>query len=557
LRLILSALFLAALPAQADDHAIAMHGQPYYPASYQRFDYTDQNARKGGDMRLSRIGTFDSVHPYLVRGVRAAGLGLTNLALLQRSMDEPFSLYAGLAARIEAPADRRSITFHIRESARFHDGREVMAEDVAFTWKTLRDHGRPNHRNYYKQVERIEVTSPRSIRFDFKASSNRELPLIMGLMPVLSKAEFETRPFNKVTLKPLQGTGPYKIEKIDAGHQIIYRRIEGHWTENLPAYRGRHNFARHSYDYFRDKNSAREAFRSGAIDVWVENDARQWAEGFDFPAAKDGRVKRQAFTHQRPVGMYGLAFNTRRAQFSDIKVRHAIGLAFDFEWLNKTLFHGAYHRTRSFFENSELAAVMTAVEPQDMRTRLHRASRLLKDAGWRIDDDRLISTNGTPFGLEIMLANRGEERIVAHLAHNLKRLGIEVELRIVDSAQYQARANDYDFDAMIYHWGASLSPGNEQAFYWASDAAARPGTRNYPGIKDPALDRWIGILSDAPDRESLIEATQSIDQILLSGYYVVPFFHQKSDRVMYWDNFLRPAVTPIYGYQIDTWWKAR
>jgi microcin C transport system substrate-binding protein len=402
---------VTAVSAKADDHAIAMHGVPKYPPSYQRFDYTDKNALKGGDLRLSRVGTFDSVHPYLVRGVRAAGLGLTNLALLQRSMDEPFSLYAGLAARIEVTPDRRAITFHLRPTARFHDGAEVMATDIAFTWKTLRDHGRPNHRHYYKQVKRVEIVAPRSIRFDFTDNGNRELPLILGLMPVLSKMEFEQRQFEKVTLTPLLGTGPYKIESLDAGRNIIYRRIKGHWTTDLPAYRGRHNFDRHRYDYFRDKNSAREAFRSGATDVWVENDARQWVQGMDFPAATEGRVKRQAFAH-----------------------------------LNRNLFHSAYHRTVGFFDNSELAAVRIMLQPQDIRQRLRRASKLLKDAGWHIVDNKLLDQNGAPFQFEIMLANRDEERVVAHLAKNLERLGIEVDLRIVDSAQYQARANDYDLE---------------------------------------------------------------------------------------------------------------
>jgi len=558
LKLILCVLLVVtAVSAKADDHAIAMHGVPKYPPSYQRFDYTDKNALKGGDLRLSRVGTFDSVHPYLVRGVRAAGLGLTNLALLQRSMDEPFSLYAGLAARIEVTPDRRAITFHLRPTARFHDGAEVMATDIAFTWKTLRDHGRPNHRHYYKQVKRVEIIAPRSIRFDFTDNGNRELPLILGLMPVLSKMEFERRQFEKVTLTPLLGTGPYKIESLDAGRNIIYRRIKGHWTTDLPAYRGRHNFDRHRYDYFRDKNSAREAFRSGATDVWVENDARQWVQGMDFPAATEGRVKRQAFPHQRPAGMYGLALNTRRSKFADIKVRRAIILAFDFEWLNRTLFHSAYHRTVGFFDNSELAAVRIMVQPQDIRQRLRRASKLLKDAGWHIVGNKLLDQNGAPFQFEIMLANRGEERIVAHLAKNLERLGIEVDLRIVDSAQYQARANDYDFDTMIYHWGVSLSPGNEQAFYWSSDSAKRPGTRNYPGVEDTILDGWIAKLTEAPDRASLIEATQSIDQILQAGHYIVPFFHQKADQVMFWDKFVHPSVTPMYGYQIDTWWLDR
>ncbi len=555
----ISALAVAAIfgfgTAHAAEHGIAMHGTPKYAAGFSHFDYVNPAAPKGGGLRLARIGTFDNLNNFVILGVRAAGLPLTYQTLLKRALDEPFSLYGYLAERIDTPPDRTSITFHLNTAARFRDGQEVTAEDVVFSWRILRDKGRPNHRHFYAQVAKAEILAPRAIRFTFKDSGNRELPLIMGLMPVLSATEFERRPFDKATLTPLMGSGPYRIESFEAGRSITYRRIDGHWAADLPTMRGHYNFDTIRYDYYRDRSSAIAAFQAGAFDLWVENDPRRWATGFDFPAARDGRVKRKAFPHQRPVGMFAIALNSRRAHLTDPKVRQAIGLALDFEWINKNLFHGAYRRSRSFFENSELAARATPKPAKSGRQRLRQARALLRQAGWRVVEGRLVDDSGRPFRLEFMLGNRDNEKWIAHLARNLERLGMTVRIRLVDSAQYQARANSYEFDAMVNHWGASLSPGNEQAFYWGSAAAERPGTRNYPGIRDPIIDGLIQTLSDAPDRRTLVDTARALDRRLRDGHYVVPLFHQITDRVMYWDKFAWPAKLPLYGYQTHTWWR--
>ena len=577
------AVLAANLPAYADSHAIAMHGMPKYGPGYGHFDYVNPEAPKGGRIVHSEVGTFDSANPFIIRGVRAAGLGRTFQSLLARSMDEPFTLYAHLADRVTVPDDRSAVTFRLRAGAKFHDGSEVSADDILFSWHTLARRGRPNHRHYYGLVAEARRDGPRSVTFTFKPPGNRELPLIMGLMAILSKAQFEARPFDRVSLKPLLGTGPYRIDKIDAGRSITYRRLKRHWSDGLPAARGRFNFDVVRHDYYRDESAAFEAFKAGAADVWVERNPRRWAKGYDFPAARKRQVLRQELAHGRPTGMYGLAFNTRRALFRERRVRAALAYGFDFAWVNRTFYHSSYRRTRSYFENSDLAARgrPTAAEqallapfkahvpaevfgeayrppalapPGGLRAGLKKARALLRAAGWRVADNRLVDGAGRAFRFEILLLRRENEKLALHLARNLARLGIEAVPRLVDAAQYQARTGSYDFDAMFYHWSQSLSPGNEQAFYWSRDAAARAGTRNYPGIELEAADKLIGHIADAANRSDLTAATRALDRVLTWGHYVLPLFHLTHDRVAFWQRMARPRNVPVYGLQFDTWW---
>ena len=560
-----------------------MHGEPKYGPDFSHFDYVNPTAPKGGVLALSRTGTFDSVNPFIIRGVPAAGLGQSYQSLLQRSWDEPFTLYALLAERVEMPADRRWVAFTIRDSARFHDGSPVTVDDVIFSYETLRAKGRPNHRFYYGQVSEVERIGQRGVRFHFPATDNRELPLILGLMPIVPERRFADTPFDRVTLTPIAGSGPYRIDKIDAGRRIVYRRIPGHWSETLPAGRGQHNFDTIRYDYYRDADAAFQAFQAGDVRWREEPDPKRWVTGYDFPAAGRREVARAAVPHGRPAGMYALVFNTRRPPFDDIRVRDALTHAFDFDWINRTFFHGAYRRTTSYFANSELAAsgppgeresallrpwrgslpaevFAAAYKPPGTDGGRRRALRVARErlaaAGWRVKALRLTKEDtGQPLRLAIMLQHRREERVALNFARNLERLGIAVSVDMVDPAQYQERLSSFDFDMIFYHWAQSLSPGNEQAFYWSSDAARRPGSRNYAGIGSATVDALITRLTSAKTRQDLVLATRALDRVLTWGQYVIPLYHLDADRIAYWNRFGWPERTPLYGVRLETWWE--
>ncbi|MFP6746292.1 MAG: extracellular solute-binding protein [Alphaproteobacteria bacterium] len=564
--------------------AIAMHGAPKQAAGYSHFSYVNPDAPKGGRLVLGRVGSFTSLQHFIVRGARGAGRHLSHQSLLARGYDEPFTLYALIADDVATPPDRGSVTFHLSPSARFHDGSEITVEDVIFSFEILRAKGRPNHRFFYSQVATVERSGRRAVTFRFKNSRNRELPLIMGLMPILSKASFANRVFDRVSLEPLLGSGPYVVDKVDPGRSLQYRRLKDYWARDLPSQRGQYNFDIIRYDYYRDDGAMLEAFNAGKVDLRVERDPRLWAQAYDVPARRRGEIKLLAFSHGRPAGMYAIALNTRRPQFRDARVRAALAHAIDFKWLNRTLFHGAYERTRSYFENSELAATglpsaaetallspyrntlpaevfSRAYDPPAadgsgrLRANIRAARDLLARAGWRVKNLKLRHKNyQESFRFEILLLRRSNKKLALHLARNMQKLGIDVAVRLVDTAQYQQRTNTYDFDAIFHTWEPSLSPGNEQAFYWGSKAARNAGSRNFPGIQSPAIDALIEIISDAPDRASLVTAVRAMDRVLQWGHYVIPLFHQKADRVALWDKFGRPGRLPLYGYRLQTWW---
>ncbi len=571
-------------PAETPAHAIAMHGQPKYPPGFSHFDYVNPQAPKGGTLRLSRLGSFDSLNPFIIKGKSADGWRLVHERLLERSRDEPFTLYARVAQTVHVSKDRSRVTFTINPAARFHDGSPITAADVRYSWQTLKSQGRPNHRLYYRQVERVETTGLRSVTFIFKSANNWELPLIIGLMPILSKQAMAGRTFNTTTLKPFLGSGPYKIETFEPGRSITYARVENYWGRDLPFARGRFNFDRIQYDYFRDSTVALEAFKAGAVDLRVETDPTRWSFGYRSPALKRGTIMLQEFSNGRPEGMYAFAFNTRKAIFKDPSVRAALAHAFDFPWVNRALYHGAYKRTASYFEKSELAASESA-DPLERkllapfraqlspdifaapyrppagigdgfsRANLKRALEMLKNAGWRFHDGKMhLPKSHQPAKFEILLRQPRNERLALSFSRKLRKLGIDVRVRTVDTAQYQYRLNTYDFDMIIYWWDQSLSPGNEQAFYFGSGAARTQGTRNYPGIQSPVADAMIGHIIAARDRKQLIAAARALDRVLQWGHYVVPLFHQPKDRVARWDKFGIPEKTPLYGFQINAWW---
>ena len=590
----LSALLFAALgpcahvlPATAAPvHAIAMHGEPKYPAGFKHFDYANPDAPKGGSVAFGVLGSFDSLNPLIVKGNAAPGVReFVYESLLGRANDEPFSLYGLLAESIDMAEDRSSVIFTLRAEARFSDGKPVTIADVIFSLELLREKGRPNHRSYYSKVEKIEPLGERAVKLTFKQDGDREMPLIVGLMPVLPKHAVDPAKFDVTSLAPPIGSGPYILASADAGNSVVYRRDPNYWGRDLPINRGRFNFDEVRYDFYRDANGMFEAFKKGLFHVYRESDPGRWAREYDFPAIADGRVVKQSFETGLPAGMSGLVFNTRRPFFADPRVRQAIILLFDFEWQNKNLHHGLYERTQSYFHGSELSShgrpatsqerqllerFPGAVSAEAMegtlkqpvtdgsgrdRGNLRRALQLLREAGYELKDGKLVNVaTGQLAGFELLAATRDQERLFLTFARELLKAGIEVSIRQVDSAQYQSRKTSFDFDMLQNSWAASLSPGNEQSFRWSSEAADTKGSFNYAGVKSPAADAMIAALLAARGREDFVASVRALDRILISGAYVVPLYHLPAQWVAYWTKLRHPEVTPLYGVQIDCWW---
>lgn len=565
-------------------HGLSIYGDLKYPAGFRHFDYVNPTAPKVGEVRLSAVGTWDTLNPFVIKGVPAAGIGEVFETLMVSSLDEPNSEYGLVAESVEVPADRSWVAFTLRAEARFHDGSPMTVGDVVWTFNTLREKGRPFFRAYYKSVGRVEAVDARTVRFQFSEGMNRELPLIVGQLPVLSKTYWQSRDFTRTTLESPLGSGAYRVEAAEQGRSITYRRVPDYWAAKLPVNVGRDNFDVIRYDYYRDATVALEAFKAGAYDFRQENSSKNWATAYDFPAVAQGYVKKEQIKNEVPTGMQAFAYNTRRPFFSDPRVRHALSYAFDFEWTNLHLFYGAYQRTKSYFSNSELAsrglpgpdelailepyrgripdAVFTrAYEPPStngsghIRANVVTALGILAEAGWTIRDQRLVhAATGAPMRFEILLNDQTWERISLPFVKNLSRLGVDARLRVVDTPQYQYRTDNFDFDVLVNVWGESLSPGNEQRNYWGSRAAAEPGSDNLAGIKDPVVDALIDQVIAAPDRPQLIARTRCLDRVLLWGHYVIPQWHIQDFRVAYWNKFGRPAVAPKYALGFDTWW---
>jgi microcin C transport system substrate-binding protein len=516
--------------------------------------------------------------------VAAQGLGLTFATLLDGSQDEPASAYGLVAESVEVPPDRSWVVFNLRPEARFHDGSPITADDVIFSFEALTTKGQPFYRVYYGNVAKVEKLGARKVKFTFIEGDNRELPFILGQFQIVSKAFFEKAEFDKTTLQPILGSGPYRVESVEPGRSITYRRVPDYWGARLPVNRGQNNFDVLRYDYYRDSTVALEAFKANEYDFRQENPAKIWATGYDFPALRQGLVVKEELRHEQPQGMQAFVINTRRPIFQDAKVRRALAYAFDFEWANRNLFYGAYTRTKSYFANSELASsglpqgeeleileryrgripeqVFTQVyEPPSseveggIRANLRKARRLLEEAGWRFTDNRLVNeATGRPMEFEILLVNPAFERIAAPFKKNLERLGIDARIRTVDTSQYEFRAENFDFDMIVGGWGESLSPGNEQRDFWSSQAAETPGSRNTLGIKDPVVDELVELVISAPDRESLVARTRALDRVLLWRHYVIPQWHITYFRVAYWDKLMRPAIRPKYALGLFSWW---
>ncbi len=560
-----------------------MYGDLRYPADFQHFDYVEPDAPKGGTLRLAVAEeTFDSFNPFIIKGNPAAGIGALWDTLLTPSADEPFSEYGLLAETVQTPADRSWVAFELRPEARWHDGTPITADDVIWSFDTLREKGAPFFHFYYASVVRVEKTGPRGVRFVFEPGSNRELPLILGQLPVLPKHWWAERNFDQTSLERPLGSGPYEVGRFEAGRFVEYRRVSDYWGRDLPVNRGRYNFDVEHYDYYRDDTVALEAFKGGQFDFRLESSSKAWATSYDVPEVRDGRIVKREVPYGLPAGMQGFAMNQRRALFQDRRVREALDLAFDFEWTNKTLFYGQYTRTQSYFENSDLAArglpgpeELALLEPfrgrvpdevfsqmyrepttdgsGHNRANLLRAAELLKEAGWAVREGRLVR-DGQPFSFEILLPGPQYERIALPYRKDLERLGIEATVRTVDASQYRRRMDSYDYDMTIAVFPQSESPGNEQRDYWGSEAAGRPGSRNLIGIRDPVVDALVEKIIAAPDRSSLVVRCRALDRVLLFHHYVVPNWYLAKQRIAYWNEFGMPSVVPRSGVQIDAWW---
>lgn len=586
-------LSVSAQPAQAQSAtpqpAASLHGEVKYMPGFTHLDYTNPQAPKGGTLKLSATGTYDSLNPYILKGTPAAGLtflgnNLVFESLMEQSNDEPFTMYGLLAQTVEIPEKRDWVAFNLNPKATWADGTPVTADDVVWTFNTLMEKGSPFFKAYYNDVKDVKATSKRRVIFHFGHGGNAELPLIVAQLPVLPMNDWTDKDFGATTLTPPMGSGPYAISDVSPGRTITYTKRDDWWGKDLPLNTGRYNFERVRYEYFRDDNVALEAFLAGAYDVRLENTAKLWATAYDAPAVKDGRIIKEEIENGHPAGMQGFIFNLRRPVFSDVKVREAIGLAFDFEWSNKQFAYSAYKRTHSYFENSELASSglpkgreLEILEqfkdklPPELFTKeysvpktdgsgrnrenLKYAAALLDEAGYTLNKDGLREKDGKVLRFEIIDVNPAFERWSLPFIRNLKRIGIEASFRTVDSAQYQNRMNDFDYDMTVMSIAQSDSPGNEQRDFWASSKADIPGSRNYMGLKDPVVDELIDMIIAAPSREELVARTHALDRVLLWKYMVVPQWYTNTWRLAYWAKLAHPEtlsdMTPGIS---DTWW---
>ncbi|OHY82719.1 extracellular solute-binding protein [Marinobacter sp. AC-23] len=576
----------APTPGAQAVHGMAMHGEPKYPKGFSHFDYVNPKAPKGGTLKMAVVANgFDSFNPFDIRGVAAAGISnYLYDTLLEYSADEPFSMYGLIAESLETPEDRSYVVFNLRESARFQDGEPITAEDVKFSFEILTTKGHPFYRNYYADVSKVTVENDLRIRFDFQETSNRELPLILGQIPILPAHYWENREFGENGLTPPVGSGAYRIGDFEAGRSVVYERLGDYWAKDIAVRKGRFNFDLIRYDYYTDDTVALEAFKAGNFDFRVETSAKNWATAYTGDKFDDGTIIKEAIEHHRPTGMQGFVFNTRKEVFKDPRVREALTYGFDFEWTNKNLFYGQYSRTNSYFENSELASTglpsgrelsilekyrdqldediftkpfkaPTTDGKQGLRHNLRTAMGLLRSAGYEVRDGKMIHTEtGKPLKFEILLFQKSFERVALPFKNNLARLGIDVSVRLVDSNQYVQRVREFDYDMIAQVIGQSDSPGNEQREYWDSSTVDVNGSRNYAGVSDPVVDQLVRLVIQAPDREELVQRTRALDRVLLNGYYVVPHWHLAKDRVAYWNYLKHPKTPPKNGTDLDNWW---
>jgi microcin C transport system substrate-binding protein len=570
-------------PPTQPTHGIAIFGDIKYPANFTHYDYVNPDAPKGGLVKLSSFGTFDNFNPLIIKGTSAAGSGLLYCTLLAHADDEPMSLYAYLAEKVELAPDRSSVTFTLNKNAKFSDGTPVTPEDVIFSFHTLMKKASPMFAQYYKDVKSVEKSGPDQVKFVFIDNKNRELPAILGQLPVFSKAYYEKHDFEKAEMIPPVGCGPYKVKDFQAGQTVTYERVPNWWGENLPSQKGLNNFDM-TFVYYRDQDVLFEAFKAGDHDFREERRAKNWAQSYAIPAVQEGRMIQKETPNALPQGTQMYVFNTRKPIFKDRKVREALTKALDFEWVNKNLFFNSYQRNLSYFSNSDMASkgLPTGEElkilepfkdqlvPEVLTTEfklpvtngsgndrkvLAEADKLLKEAGWIIKDGKRVNAKtGEPFTFEFLLFEPTYERIAAAYQRNLAALGIDMKIRTVTPSQYIEKTQIYDYDMISATIPESETPGNEQREFWGSKAADVKGAHNLAGIKDPVVDQIVELLIDSPDRAALKDRVHALDRVLLWGYYGIPNWHSNTSRIAYWNKFGMPDKKPQDGVGFSSWW---
>jgi peptide/nickel transport system substrate-binding protein len=578
--LLLSSNFAVAAPK----HGIAMQGEPALPPDFKNLPYVNPDAPQGGTLRQAATGTFDSLNPFIIKGNSATGVRTYVFeSLLGRNWEEPFSLYGLLAESIDVSDDRQTFTFKLRANAKFSDGTPVTSEDVKFSMETLRDLGRPNFKNNYGKVKLVELPDAQTIVFKQEAG-DRELPLIIGVMPILSKKGWEGRSFDQTTLTPIIGSGPYVFDVVKPDEMITYKKNPNYWGQGLPITKGLWNFETVRTDYYRDTNAAFEAFRKGDADVRIESDPSRWSKGYDFPAVASGKVVKEFVEQRSPAPAAGFAFNTRRKIFEDVRVREALVIAFDFEWANANLYDNAYKRIHGYYSGSALSSKGKPADDAEKaiigdglradyldgsyqfpvsdgtgkdRKLLRKAVGLLAEAGWKIADGKMVNADGKPFAFALTLGTAEYEPIALHYQRTLQLIGIDMQIRMVDAAQFTSLQKIYDFDMIPATWFNSLSPGNEQKLYYGSDGKTREGTRNYPGIADPKVDAAIDAMLKAPDRAAFESAVRAEDRLLVAGHYMVPFYSPGGQWVARWTTIGKPDKQPLPGFEATTLWKVQ
>jgi microcin C transport system substrate-binding protein len=584
------AVFVAFSVQAAPQSAAALFGEPKYDAAFKHLDYVNPHAPKGGTFRAAVVGSFDSTNPFIIKGVSAGGVTSIYESLMVKTLDEPHTSYGLIAQSIDILPDRSAVSFVLRPEARWHDGKPITVDDVIWSFETLRDKGAPFYRTYYKSVRSVYKSGPRRVTFTFKRRNDRELPLIMGDLPILPKHYWTNgkHDFTKTTLDIPLGSGPYRIKSIETGRRVTLERVKDWWAKDLPISIGQYNFDNVVYDYYRDNGVAFQAFLSGEADFRQENVAKNWAQGYEHPRVRNGAIKRQSIQHDLPTGMQAYAYNTRRPLFKDARVREALNYAFDFEWANKQLAFNAYKRSQSYFNNCYLAS--TGIPEGDERALLMRYKsrlpaaifnqpyqnpvnigdgtirdnlwqglKLLHDAGWNLNNKGLLQNKeGKNFEFEILTDNPMFDRWMLPFVRNLRKMGIVVRLRSIDDAQYQNRLNNYDFDVTIASIPQSLTPGNEQYTYWHSTQANVPGGNNLMGIQNPVVDDLVNKIIKARTETDLITAAHALDRVLLWNFYVIPQWYTDKFNIAYASWLGHPKENPPYGLPVlETWWDGR